>query len=62
MKAFYDGIREAADNMDCDALEDVIKEISDYAIPENQKDKFNSIKEMVDNFDYDGILEILDTM
>ncbi len=59
MESVYEGIRDAAEAMDCDALEAVLKEIEGYAIPEGEAEKFRVIVEKIGNFDYEGILEIL---
>ena len=50
---------DAAENMDCDAIDEILKEVEDYAIPEKEKEKFNALCEMADAFDYDGIVERL---
>lgn len=62
MKTVYDSIREAAEAMDCDSIESIFNEMSDYSIPENESDKFNALKDKADVFDYDGILEVLNDM
>ncbi|WP_051688716.1 DegV family protein [Butyrivibrio sp. AE2032] len=59
MESVYDGLKEAADSMDCDAVDAVFKEIEGYAIPESEAEKFKALKEKADMFDYDGMLEIL---
>jgi len=59
MSDFYEGIRVAADAMDCDMIEDIIKEMEEYRIPDPEKDRFKRIKERADAFDYDGILNEL---
>ena len=59
MKSVYDGIREAADAMDCDTLEEILKELDDYSIPDGDKEKFDTIRQKIAGFDYDGILELL---
>ncbi len=45
--------------MDCDLIEDTLKELEEYSIPDEEKDKFNALCEKAKNFDYEGILEIL---
>lgn len=62
LTAAYEGIREAADNMDCAALEDIIYELSEYAIYDDEIERFNAIKDKIDNLDYDGIMDILKDM
>lgn len=55
----YEGLHMAAEAMDCDMLEDILNEIGQYRIPDNEKDKFDSIRQMADTLDYDGILRII---
>ena len=59
MKDVYEGMREAAEAMDCDMLEDIINEIGAYAIPEAEKERFETVRQKADLYDYDGILEVL---
>ena len=59
MNSMYDALREAASAMDCDALESVFKELEDYSIPDSDKEKYGALREKADNYDYDGILELL---
>lgn len=59
MESVYEGLRDGADSMDCDAIDAVFKEVEGYEIPENESEKFNTLRKMADQFDYDGILEIL---
>ena len=59
MKDVYEGMREAAEAMDCDMLEDIINEIGAYAIPEAERERFETVRQKADLYDYDGILEVL---
>ena len=59
MDSVYTGLREAADDMDCDAISDVLSELSDYTIPASDVDVIEQIRQKAANYDYDGILEIL---
>ncbi len=59
MESFYDGLKEAAEAMDLDALEEVMKEIGGYRVPEEEKERFGAVRTAVENFDYDGILDAL---
>ena len=59
MESIYEGLGEAAEAMDCDRIEDIMKEIEDYAIPASETEKWNSIREKADALDYDGMLELL---
>ena len=60
MQGVYEGLREAAEAMDCDTIEDIFKELEAYSIPESDREKYSLIVEKAGNFDYDGILEVLD--
>ncbi|MBR1477665.1 MAG: DegV family EDD domain-containing protein [Lachnospiraceae bacterium] len=55
----YEEILNAAVEMDCDKLEEVFKSVGEYALPNEDKDKFKTLKEYSDNFDYDGIVNML---
>ena len=59
METVYEALGDGAAEMDCDLIEDTLKELEEYSIPDEEKDKFNALCEKVKNFDYEGILEIL---
>ena len=59
MVDMYEGIKMAAEAMDCDMLEDILNEIAAYSIPDGEKEKIDRIRQMADAFDYSGILGIL---
>ena len=59
MSGFYERLCQGANAMDCDIIEDVLKELDDYAVPENEANKIEALRQKADQFDYDGILEIL---
>ena len=44
---------------DRERIEDALEELSEYSIPEEYRDKIDRIRELVDMFDFDGIIEIL---
>ncbi|WP_051204947.1 DegV family protein [Butyrivibrio sp. VCD2006] len=60
MESLYEGLHDAAESMDVDAMEEVLKEIEGYAIPKKESEKFNKIAEKVSQLDYEGVLSILD--
>ncbi len=60
MESIYEGMLDAAEAMDYDALESIIKEIEGYAIPESDKEKFKKLCDMAGQFNYDGIISLLD--
>ena len=59
MDSVYEAFKAAAEAMNCDMIEGALREISDYEIPEEDTELFNSLKNCADMFDYDGILRIL---
>ena len=59
MQGVYDGLAEAAEAMDCDAMDQIFDELKDYSIPESEKEKYRLILEKAGQYDYDGVLEIL---
>ncbi len=59
MESVYEAMLEAARNMSCDTLEEVLKEIEDYEIPEEEAGLFEAVKECAEAYDYDGIIGLL---
>ena len=59
IQSVYEGAQEAAEDMDCDAVEEILNEIESYAIPEEEQWTMDAIRKCAENFDYDGILEVL---
>ncbi len=59
MESIYDELRLAADDMDCDKVQAILKEAGEYTIPDSEKEKFDLISEKAGMYDYDGILEAL---
>ena len=59
IESVYEGLLSGAQAMDCDAIDAVFKEIEGYEIPEDEAGKMDELHKMADQFDYDGILEIL---
>lgn len=55
IETVYEEIKKAAENMDCDTIEEVLRELEDYRLPESEKDKIKEIKDKLDAFDYEGI-------
>lgn len=52
-------IKEAANDCDNVTIEEIIENLSGYSIPYTENDKLNAIKDAMDNFDFDLILDIL---
>ena len=57
MAAVYEELRLAAEDMDCDRLEAMIKEMEGYRIPDEEK--WKQIKSAVEAYDYDGVAQLL---
>ncbi len=60
MNRIYDELRVAADDMDDDEVDRIIKEANEYVIPDSEKERFLLVCEKADMLDYDGILEVLE--
>ena len=59
MKSVYETLREAAEAMDCDALEETFNEMAEYKIPENEAEIFESLRKCAEKLDYEGIISLL---
>ncbi len=59
MESVYEGLKDAAEEMDCDAIEGILEEMEPYRIPEAEQDKYNAIVKAAGNYDYDAILALL---
>ncbi len=57
----YEELKAAAEDMDCDRLQDILNEMDEYSFPEAERDRWRKIKEAVGNFDYEMIEKILET-
>ena len=60
LQSAYEEIRAAAEEMDCDRLEEIFAEIEDYRITGDDAEKWKRIKTEADQFAYDRIIAILD--
>lgn len=60
MESFYDMIGDAARSLNYDMLESAFNELSEYTIPKADREKFFTIKDHFERFDYEGILKILE--
>ena len=59
LKEAYAEIKEKAAAFDFDAVDKIIKMLSDYNIPESEKKNFDRLRTAVMNVDLDGIMEIV---
>ena len=58
MADVYDRLRAAADDMDIDLLQNIIEEMNGYRVPEEDEEKWKSIRAAAEQFDYDQILRL----
>ncbi len=59
LKEAYSEIKEKAAAFDFDAVDKIIKMLSDYNIPESEKENFDRLTTAVMNVDLDGIMKIV---
>ena len=59
MESIYQGLLEAAEAMDCDMIEGIMQEISEYGIPADEKERFARVRKKADMLDYEGIREAI---
>ena len=55
----YAAIEEAAESMDTDAIEETLNELSEYELPADVKTVIDDVREKFNNFDYEGITELI---
>ncbi|MCR5267725.1 MAG: DegV family EDD domain-containing protein [Lachnospiraceae bacterium] len=60
MESFYDMIKDAAKALDYNALESAFNELREYTIPKADREKFFTLKDHFERFDYEGILKTLE--
>ena len=58
----YEGIRVAAEDIDSDVIDELLKELSGYTLSENDVSICSTIRKCAANYDYDGITEALDSL
>jgi HPt (histidine-containing phosphotransfer) domain-containing protein len=59
LAAVYEEIRTAAEDMDCDRLEDIFTEMEEYSMPAQEKEKWKQLKSAAGQFAYDTIIQLL---
>ena len=55
----YRKMRAAADEMDCDRLEEILAELEQYRVPASEEELFGKLRHAVAEFDYDAVLDLL---
>ncbi|MCR5687944.1 MAG: response regulator [Lachnospiraceae bacterium] len=58
--ASYDKMREAAEEMDCDRLADILSELDRYTIGPEHKERIERLRSAVRAYEYGNVLSILD--
>ena len=59
MNSVFSDLREAAHDMDCDRIEDIMAEVEGYSIPEEHRELFRKIRKASEQFDYKVIEDLL---
>lgn len=59
LQRMYEDVRKAAEEMDCDAVDEVVARLSEIAPPESERERIEAIIQSADSFDYDGIIRAL---
>ena len=59
MGAIYRRLKAAAEEMDCDKLENIFKEAESYRIPASEAELFNKLKKAAEQYDYTEITDNL---
>ncbi|MCR5336958.1 MAG: response regulator [Lachnospiraceae bacterium] len=62
LKALYDMLTAAMDDLDIDAADETIKKLSAYKLPEKAQAEFSRLKSAVAQLDAEMVAEILETM
>ena len=59
MADVFEEIKSAADDMDCDRLQEIFTEMNDYKIPSDLSELWASLKDSTAKYDYETILSLL---
>ncbi|MBR4719054.1 MAG: response regulator [Lachnospiraceae bacterium] len=59
LNGVYEAAKEAAEAMDVEAVEAAVNELKGYRMPDKDNEKINKIIECCNNFDYEGIIDML---
>ena len=60
MESVYEELRAAAEEMDCDRLEDIFTEMEAYCIPAKEEELYQKLRQAAAHYDYDTIVTLLD--
>ncbi len=59
LKEIYGALCESCENYDFDSVDQLVKDLEKYKIPENEAARVDDVRKAVDNYDYEVIPEIL---
>ncbi len=59
MEEVYGSLREAAEDMDCDRLEEIFSRMNGYVIPEGEIELWDKVREAAGQYDYELIRRML---
>ena len=59
MEEVYGSLREAAEDMDCDRLEEIFSGMNGYVIPEGEIELWDKVREAAGQYDYELIRQML---
>ena len=60
LESVYDALKEGADTKDDTMIKETLREISEYDIPENDKQKLERISALFERRDYENIISVID--
>ena len=55
----YSALKDCIPQMDYDAVEMILEQLSEYKLPEEDAGKMDSIRKMLKSFDWDGMEELI---
>ncbi len=59
LHALYEDLSDAAEDMDCDKLEELLKQMESMRFPEEEKERAAALKEAIMQYDYDKVLKLV---
>ena len=59
MQDLWRDMYKAADDMDCDAIDAVIRQIEKYRIPDNYRELYSKVKAAADDYEYEAITDLI---
>ena len=59
MTLIYSRLKSAAEDMNCDRLEQILEEMSKYTVPANEAELWGKVKAAADIYDYEEIVNLL---